>query len=429
MTTRELIERCAAVRTEMRALHAAAPGRVLEGDDQAKFDSLSGELDTLNGTLEREARRSAVIDDMDRRANGQPITATGDQHLDRMVDSVGVMDVMRAQMGATDAAAGRAREASQELSRRSGRQAQGLFWNMGAAERRTLTSGQQGTAPTGAALVPTDLRPDLFIDRLRNATRVRALGATVLAGLSGNVTIPRRTQSVTAAWVAENTAIPPSDQAFDAVTLTPKHAGALTDYSRNMLMQASPDIEALTRNDMARTLAEALDGAAIAGSGSGAQPRGILNQPGIGTVSMGANGGALTYAAVADLVGQVDDANADGSGTGFLMSSRVRRAAVKLTTTQGEPLGLDVVFQGKPMAVSNLVPGTGTKGTGSNLSSLVYGAWSDLMIGLWSELDILVNPYAAGSYEKGNVSIRAMMTCDVAVRHPASFAAISDLTT
>ncbi|MFL1461353.1 phage major capsid protein [Roseococcus sp. DSY-14] len=420
MTLRHLLERRAALAAEMRQINDAAGDNDFTAEQRGKFDALKAELDTL----EQRIARQAAVDDAERRAAAQPV-GTGDARFDAELRQVGILDVIRAGLGATDQAAGRAREMSGELERRSGRRAEGLFWHMGApAESRTLTTTAPAGGP-GSNLVPTDFRGDLFIDRLRNATRVRALGATVLAGLSGNVTIPRRKASVTGAWVAEDAAITASDPQFDAVTLAPRHAGALTEYSRNMLMQASPDVEQLTRADMALVLAETLDRAAISGSGTGAEPRGILSTSGIGSVAIGTNGGALAFDHVADLVGAVDDANA--TGTGFLTNTRVRRAAAKLKDTTGLPLGLETVFQGMAPQVSNVVPANLTKGTGTNLSALIYGGWSDLLIGMWSELDILVNPYEATAYPKGNVSIRAMMTVDIAVRQAASFAAIRDI--
>ena len=297
----------------------------------------------------------------------------------------------------------------------------GFLWNMGAAERRTLTTGN-----TGNAIIPTDYRPDLFIDRLRNATKVRALGATVLSGLTGNVVIPKRTASISTGWVNEDQALPVSDPQFAGVNLTPKHAGGIAEWSRNMVLQSSPDVETLARNDLALQLAETLDYAAIAGTGA-PQPTGILNVPDIEIVSAGANGGVPTYDMIADLVGALEDANAEGPTSGFLMGTKARRALTKLQTTYGEPLGLDTVLQGKRAEYSNIVPSNGTKGTGTNLSTIIYGNWSELLIGLWSELDILVNPYVDPAYSKGNIRIRAMMTCDIAVRHAASFAAITDL--
>jgi HK97 family phage major capsid protein len=424
MTLREMLERRAALTAEMRGLLDKHPDGTLPADAEARWNALKGELDGL----EQRISRQSVLDDAERRAAGQPIGGTGDTNLDRELARVGLLDAIRAQLGGTDQAAGRAREISAELERRSGRRAQGLFWHMGApagTERRVLSTTTPAGGP-GGALVPTDYRPDLFIDRLRNATRVRALGATVLANLSGNVTIPRRNASVSAGWVAENTPLAASDPGFDGVTLTPKHAGMTSELSRNMIQQASPDVEQLARNDMALVLAETLDGAAISGSGTAPQPRGILNTPGIGSIALGTNGNALLYDNFADLRGQVADLNAEGDSVAFLTNTKVRRAVAKMLDAQGRPLGEAVVFQGQPVQYTNLVPSNLTKGTGTNLSALIYGNWSDLLIGVWSELDILVNPYESTAYAKGNVSVRAMMTVDVAVRHPQSFAAITD---
>jgi HK97 family phage major capsid protein len=417
-TLRALLERRAAIAAEMRQINDAAGDNDLGAEQRARFDALKTDL----GSLEERIARQSVLEDAERRAQGQPYGGTGDRNLDRETQSVGLMDAVRAQLGATDRRAGLARELSQEHERRSGRRAQGLFWSMGA-EERVQTSGS-------SPLVPTDHRPDLFIDRLRNRTRLRALGSTMLTGIHGNLSIPRRTGSSSTGWVAENAALTASDPTFDAVTLSPKHCGAITEWSRNMIQQASPDVEQLARNDLALQLAEALDAAGINGTGSSNQPLGILGTSGIGSVAMGTNGGALTADAVRDLVGKVDDANADAGSLAFLTNTKVKTAALKLKDAEGKYLGLDVVFPGAPAAFSNVVPGNLSKGTSSGVcSALVYGNWADLLVGVWSELDILVNPYESTAYSKGNVSIRAMMTVDIAVRHAASFAAIQDITT
>ena len=194
------------------------------------------------------------------------------------------------------------------------------------------------------------------------------------------------------------------------------------------MLQSSPDVEQLVRGILAQVLAQSLDAAAIAGTGASNQPRGVLNTSGIGSVAMGTNGLAVTYDAVADLMGTVADANAEAGSLAFLTNTKVRRAVAKLKDTQARPLGAEVVFQGMPRAFSNNVPANLTKGTSSGVcSALIYGNWADLLIGLWSEIDVLVNPYESTAYSKGNVQVRAMTTCDISVRHPESFGAIQDI--
>ncbi|MDE8343967.1 MAG: phage major capsid protein, partial [Acidocella sp.] len=77
------------------------------------------------------------------------------------------------------------------------------------------------------------------------------------------------------------------------------------------------------------------------------------------------------------------------------------------------------------VARSNQVPSNLTKGTGTNLSAVIFGNWSDLIIGEWGVLEILPNPYGAG-FNSGSIDIRALQSVDVNVRHVASFAAVTD---
>ena len=421
MSARSLLASRAAIVTEMRSIHDQHADGALPADAEARFTVLKSDLAAIDQRIDRQA----MLDDADRRTAGTPV-ASGDSRFDAEVRSFSLVRALGGAAGLPGVDAGREREISAEVARRSCRSFQGIAVPMAVFEKRVFTTTNPAGGP-GGSLIQTDVRGDLTINQLLAAVIVRQLGATVLTDLVGNVSIPRIKASPTVAWVAENAALTATDPQIDAVTLSPKHAGSLTEISRNMLMQvASPGVEGLLRQTMAQQLALALDGAAIAGTGASNQPTGILNQSGIGSIAIGTNGGALTYAAVADLQGAVAD-HAEMGSVAYLGNTKVRRAAAKLTDSQNRPLGLPVIFQGQPTAWTNLVPSTGTKGTGTNLSSLLYGNWSDLLIGLWSDLDVLVNLFESAAYSKGNVQVRAMMTCDIAVRHPQSFAVITDI--
>jgi hypothetical protein len=68
-------------------------------------------------------------------------------------------------------------------------------------------------------------------------------------------------------------------------------------------------------------------------------------------------------------------------------------------------------------------------GSGAVCSALIFGDWSDLLLGYWSELDLLVNPYDSTAYPKGNVLLRGFISMDLKLRHPQSFGAIKDMLT
>ena len=428
-TMREILARQEAIRAEMRSLHdAAGADGTLAPEQQTRWT----ELETEATGLRTQQTRQATLDEAERRMQGQPLGGTGDRNLDQEMRSFSLVRAIASQVPNLNVDAGRERELSQEVARRAGRPFSGMAVPMAIfqqqVEQRVVTTALPSGGP-GSNLIATDYRGDQYIDLFREALIVRRMGARTLGGLVGNVAIPRAKTASTAAWVNENSPIPLSDMAWDQVALTPKHVGARTEFSRNMLLQSSPDIEQLARADFAAVLAAEVDRAAITGTGVAPEPLGVLNTPGISTIAMGTNGGALTYDAVVDLMGAVDDAYAGIGSLGFVSNRKVKRAVLKMKDTTGLPIGADVIFQGIPQAYVNTVPGALTKGSGTNLSALIYGNWSDLLLGYWSEFDLLVNPFESTAYSKGNVQIRGMITMDVAVRHPTSFAAIKDLVT
>lgn len=411
MKTADLIEQRASILARAKTAH--------EADDATAFAAAETELRDIDAKLQR----ASMIDAAERREAGNPVA--GDASLSRECRQFSIIRAMAGAAGIAGVDWGRERELQPELAKRSGRPAQGILVPLEVMEQRVLTTALPSGGP-GGNLIQTDLDGAMFYDRLRAAMKVQGLGATVLGGLVGNLDIPGLKASATTGWVAENAALTASDHQFEKTSLTPKHVGALTELSRNMLQQPSLDVEQLVRNDFAMILAAAVDRAAINGSGSGAEPRGILNVSGIGAVALGTNGAALGIDNTADLIGAVHNADVAETSRGFLTTPKVRTAAMKLKDSQNRPYGVPAVFQGERVEFSNNVPSNLTKGSGTNLSAVIYGNWADLLIGYWSAFDLLVNPYESTAYSKGNVQIRAMLTCDVATRYAASFAAIKD---
>lgn len=285
-----------------------------------------------------------------------------------------------------------------------------------------------GTTTAGGHLVATDLLASSFIDLLRNRMVLGALGATVLDGLVGNIAIPSQTAGATTYWVAEGSAPTESQLTVGQVTMTPKTVGMFTDYSRKTLLQTTPAIEMLVRADLAAGIALEIDRAGIAGSASGAEPRGVINTAGIGAVAGGTNGAAPTYANVVALEEQVAIANADIGNMAYLTNAKMR-AQLKLTqqfaSTNGVPVWQGGEVNGYRAVASNQVPSNLTKGTSSGVcSAIVFGNWADLLIGMWGGLDLILDPYALAT--SGGRRIVALQDVDVAVRRAASFAAMLD---
>lgn len=318
-------------------------------------------------------------------------------------------------------------EVGQDAASELKRSAKGVFIPQDVLTR----SVNVGTDADGGYTVDTVLAAGDFISLLRNKSIMMGLG-NVMTGLVGDLAIPRQTGGATAYWVAEDGALTTSTPQFDLVNLTPKSVGATTYATRKILLQSEFNMRQFILNDLATTVALEVDRAAIAGSGASNQPTGILNTSGIGSVSMGANGGAITRDALVDLESELTTDNADLGNLKYVTNAKVRGAMRKIAIDSGSGLfllpdnansllGYDVQF-------TNQVPSNLDQGTSVGVcSAAIFGNFSDLMIGLWSGIDLIVDPYS--NAKKGGIEITAFQDMDIAVRHPESFAAIKDITT
>lgn len=103
----------------------------------------------------------------------------------------------------------------------------------------------------------------------------------------------------------------------------------------------------------------------------------------------------------------------------FLATTGVKGSLSKVMDAVGHAIPVADQFHGEPVQFSNQVP-TNLPPT-ANKHGLIYGDWADFLIGIWSQIDVLVNPFAQTAYEKGNILVRTMATADFGVRRPASF--------
>lgn len=397
---------------DMRALVAKAEAekRNLTAEEQGQFDVLK----TAVSALESQEARAQFLAEAERRMHGQPVD--GEQRdRNKLEGRVSLLRMLQAQTEQR-ALTGAEAEFHVEAERRTGRKAQGFFLPMAALETRVNTTA------SGNDLVPTDHRGDQFIGPLRNALLARRLGVRVLSGLSGNITIPKQATSTSVGWVAENGAVSDTGITTDPVTMTPKHCGGVTEMSRQLIMQSSPDIEQLLRDDLAYQLAKAIDSALIVGGGAN-EPTGVLSTAGIGT----ANLATLSWANVLGMVKTLEEANTLSASTAWLGSPAVK---TKLASTLKANGIAGYLLEGGRMAevpayFSNQVPINAVPNP--DTLRLILGDWSQVLLGIWSEVDILVNPFDSTAYARGGVLVRAMSTVDIAVRHPTAIVHAADI--
>lgn len=324
------------------------------------------------------------------------------------------------------------REISSEIQRKlpEGYQQRGGFF-MPTSLRAPITSG---TATSAAELVFKE--QGSFIDLLRAMMMVRQLGATYLAGLVGPVDFPKQTGAGAFTWVGENPGadVAESNLTTALIALASRTGQSTQAVTKQLLRQAnSVDAEQLVRRDIAANHALGVDKAALNGSGAGAEPRGVLNAVGIGSVAIGANGGVPTYDHLVDLETAVAQANADPLGTrAFLTTAGIRgrlRKTQQFAGTDGSAVwGKGANGEGDVLGyragVTEQLPKNLVKGTSTDCHPVIYGIWSQLLIGEWGALEILVDPYA--KKKQGIIELTSFQMIGLAVRYAEAFAAIKD---
>jgi len=298
-------------------------------------------------------------------------------------------------------------EVSRAIADKLGRQPQGFF--VPYEVQRAMTVGE---ASAGGYLVGTDHRGDMFIESLRARSIAFDAGATAMTGLNGNVAIPKQTADATFGWRSENEGAVLSDLGFGMVNMTPRTLSGGVRMSRRLLMQSSPDVETLVRNDMTLGAALAIDLAVFEGAGADGEPLGLVNHPDINTVAVSTDT-TPTWDEVVQFESAVATDNALAGALKYVTTPAVRGKMKVTTKDSGSGLFVcseNNTVNGYPVLTSTQLA----------TSRLLFGDFSQIVVGMWGVLDIKPDDktYAA----QGGLVLWVFQDVDIAVRHAQAFA-------
>lgn len=397
----DLKEQRAIKLAELRGLATKEEAAPLADNERARFDALESEVRQIDDRI----RRAETLAEMERRAEAEPVSGEHNGTPDLSRYSV-ARAVRCALAGRVDGLEG---EVSAELSR--GREVRGNIMVPTTVLLGETRAQIVGSGPAGGYLVPTTLAA--VADRFRPALKVEALGATVLRDLQGDIELPKLTDSGSASWTGETTNATRTSAAFGKLLMSARTCSAEYELSRRFMLQTGEAVESLLRRDLGSLLATALDRAAIKSSGAPVEPTGILDSG----IELVATAAALGDTA-SDLIAALEFDNVSGTRA-FLTSPKVLNAARKIKDGEGQYIPLADTFHRERLESTTQCPDD--IGAGSNKSALICGVWSELVIGYWSGVDILVNPYHSDVASKGGALLHAFLDADVAVRHVEAF--------
>lgn len=263
------------------------------------------------------------------------------------------------------------------------------------------TRAAVSVASEGVDVVATDLYN--IIEPLRAKNVLVQAGAKFYTGLTNNAQIPVMTGS-NVNWAGETAAATDGNVLFNNVTLTPKRLTAYVDISKMLLAQDSVGVENAIRQDLINAINSKLESTILGkGAKSATTPAGIFN---------GKTPTKVTdFEGLVGLEAKVEEANVLG-GISYIASPSARasfRNMMKGSRGTAQLAYTDGTLDGTPVYSTSNV----------EAKTFVVGDFSNLAIGSWGGLDIVVDNYT----QAVNGMIRLVVNAyfDAALIRPEAF--------
>ncbi len=311
----------------------------------------------------------------------------------------------------------------------------------GSVSAKTLSWLNEATG--GALVAPPEMGE--LIELLRNKEALVNAGARVVPlPPQGRIKYPRQTSASNTYWVGENAPITDSNIGTGEVTLQAKKLTVLIKAPNELIRFASPAAEALMRDDMTKSLALGLDLAGLEGFGGDTRPLGIINMQNINRInssSPGLNGDALVGQDIYRMLAAVEESNAEFES--FVMRPKTMYAYYQLradAVAQGDQAGpylfnlireagdgTKATLAGYPVTKSTQVSQVRSKGNATNLTYVLGGMFSDLLIGMFGAIEFAATTLGDTAFTNDQTWIRGILSADVQARNESSFVLLDNL--
>lgn len=256
----------------------------------------------------------------------------------------------------------------------------------------------------GESVVATDVFDILTPLRAKNV--LAQAGATIYSNLTSDVKIPIMSKS-NVTFEDENGEAKDGAGAFNYLKLTPHRLTAYVDISKELLAQDSVDVENAIRTDLVNAINSKLEEAFLSDfTGSTVQPKGVF------AVVAPDETVTSNFATLVANEAKVEDANILNEPC-YILSNKAKAA---LRAMAKGAKSTELVYE------NGEVDGTKAYNT-SNVpaSNYLFGDMSSLVIGTWSGLDLIVDPYTQAA--KGAVRLVVNMYVDFGVARPETLVA------
>jgi HK97 family phage major capsid protein len=303
-----------------------------------------------------------------------------------------------------------------------GRYLRGLItgnWTGAEAERRAMTVGD---FTAGGALVPAPLAAQV-IDLARARSVVVRLGAQTIPMTATTLDLVAISGDPTATWYGEEVraaGLTESDTSFKRLQLS-AHTLAILERASVELAEDAPNFAIMLEGVLAAAIGLALDQAVLYGitAQGWSGLRGDPDPWGLNEISMGTNGAAITdFSKFVEALQKILEGNYPGEfdQLGLAMAPRTWGTIEGfVSTADAQPLRPPASYEKLQKVVSTQIPITETQGSASDASSVFVGAFSQVVIGMRTNITLEASRQAEDAFKRLHVLFRGYLRADWSV--------------
>ena len=284
--------------------------------------------------------------------------------------------------------------------------------SLGIGEEYDVVISRRALAPTatnGQELITGEYLPQEFVPALRPATALSKTGYRIIPSTGHSVSFAVVTQGSTAKMYDLDGNLEDGDLKFATKELKPRKAGVCVPIPYSLLLQASPEIDAIVSDDIVKALDELRDNMALIGTGENNQPVGIAKTVGVNNVPVSS---IFTYEGVCDAERLIRDSNDMSDNLFWVMNSKNYakfKTTLKDDVAGAEYLMVDGKINGYEAVINNSLDD----------NTIILGNFDELVITDFDGLMLKVDDITF--VKKGAVQIIATCAFDCICRRPQSF--------
>lgn len=297
---------------------------------------------------------------------------------------------------------------------------------------QALLKQLSATTPSeGGFLINEQYSRDI-IPLLLSKTAVMELGTRRIPMPGGNLNMPKLTGGATSYYVGENANATKSQQTFGNVKLSSKKLVTLVPVSNDLIRNASPEADAIVRDDMVQQMRLKLDYTAMYGAGTNFEPMGIKR--GVSTANLTTATGASTLTAdiPGTMIGNLMAQNVPMTSAGWMFPSQIWSAFYNLKTTTNQYIYRDEMNRGTlngfPFRVSNQIT-TANSTAGTTYYDIFFGDFSEFIMGDEMAFEFMASNEASwydgsvlqSAFSLDQTVLKITAKHDFALRHNAAF--------